>query len=291
MSVVIATRNRRVELLGTLTRLGRLPERPALIVVDNASADGTANAVRHSHPDVEVLELPANAGAAARNAGVRRARTRYVAFSDDDSWWEPGALARAAAELDANPGLGLVAARTLVGPQRTPDSVNAAMASSPLRDGGAPEVLGFLACACVVRRTAFLDVGGFSRLLFFVGEERLLAYDLAAAGWGRRYVPEVVAVHQPSAAGRNPGARRRAELRNTALTAWLRRPIPVALAETGKLARAAVKDADARGALAGLAHRWPRALAARRRLPSPVEGKIRRLEAPARADTVRRSAG
>ena len=65
------------------------------------------------------------------------------------------------------------------GASRTP--VNEAMAASPLWEGGGAAVLGFLACACVVRKTAFVGVGGFSELLFFVGEERLLAYDLAAA--------------------------------------------------------------------------------------------------------------
>ena len=90
--------------------------------------------------------LARNVGAAVRNAGVRRARTPYVAFSDDDSWWQPGALRRAAAALDADPRLGLVAARTLVGPGE-PDPVNEAMAASPLREGGGAAVLGFLACA------------------------------------------------------------------------------------------------------------------------------------------------
>ena len=134
----------------------------------------------------------------------------------------PGRWATAAEVFDADPRLGLIAAQTLVGPGGEPDPVNAAMARSPLRENGAAEVLGFLACACVVRKAAFLGIGGFSELLFFVGEERLLAYDLAAAGWGRRYSPEVVAIHHPSARPPDPGRRRRAELRNAVLIAWLR---------------------------------------------------------------------
>src|SRR5204862_3529198 len=216
---VIATRNRRPELLRTLDRLHRLPERPPVIGVDNASADDSAAAVREHFPAVALRVLARNAGAAARNAGVALAVTPYVAFSDDDSWWEPGALSRAAAALDADPGLGLVAARTLVGPARDPDPVNAAMAQTPLRDGGGLEVLGFLGCACVLRKEAFLRVGGFSELLFFIGEERLLSYDLAAAGWERRYLPDVVAVHEPSALRSRPNLRRRAERRNLLLTA------------------------------------------------------------------------
>jgi len=279
VTVVIATRNRRRRLLGTLARLADLPEQPQVIVVDNASGDGSATAVRERFSRVTVIALPRNAGAAGRNAGVARATTPYVAFSDDDSWWEPGALARGAAALDADPRLGLVAARTLVGPARTPDPVNAAMARSPLRDVAGPEVLGFLACACLVRREAFLAVGGFSELLFFIGEERLLSYDLAAAGWGRRYLPDVVAVHEPAVHRPPASARHRAERRNRVLTAWLRRPLPVALAETLWLARDAARDQDARAALTGTLHRLPAALASRRPLPAGVEDKIRLLAA------------
>jgi GT2 family glycosyltransferase len=279
VTVVIATRNRRRELLRTLSRLHELPERPPVIVVDNASTDGSAAAAAACFPAAGVIALPRNEGAAARNAGAARAATRYVAFSDDDSWWEPGSLRRAAAALDADPRLGLIAARTLVGPDRTPDPVNAAMAGSPLRDGAEAEVLGFLACACVVRKDAFLAAGGFSRLLFFAGEERLLAYDLAAAGWARRYLPGVVAVHEPSAIRPAPAQRRRAERRNLLLTAWLRRPVTVAAAGTLSLARDAMADRDARAALAATLARLPAALRQRRRLPSDVERKVDMLAA------------
>src|SRR5262245_34272344 len=57
-----------------------------------------------------------NLGAAGRNAGVRAARTPYVALCDDDAWWAPGALARAAHLLDVHPTLAVVCARVLVGP-------------------------------------------------------------------------------------------------------------------------------------------------------------------------------
>jgi GT2 family glycosyltransferase len=279
VTVVVATRNRRPELLRTLGKLHDLPERPPVIVVDNASTDGSAAAVLEHFPAVTVWVLPRNAGAAARNVGVALAATPYVAFSDDDSWWDPGALSRAATELEADPRLGLIAASTLVGPAREPDPVNALMARSPLRDGGTAEVLGFLACACVVRKQAFLGAGGFSQLLFFIGEERLLSYDLATAGWARRYLPDVIAVHEPSAARPASQLRRQAERRNLLLTAWLRRPVPVALAETLRLAQDAARDPDDRAALAAAARRLPAALRSRRRLPPEVERKVRMLAA------------
>jgi GT2 family glycosyltransferase len=280
LTVVIMTRNRRAGLLRTLDTLAKLPERPVVVVVDNGSGDGTAAAVRAEHPDVRVVPLGRNHGAVARTIGVHLARTPYVAFSDDDSWWEPGALTRAAELFDAHPRLGLIAARVLVGADRVPDPINAAMSGSPLPfEPGlpGPSVLGFLACAAIVRRRAFLDVGGFSSLLFFVGEERLLAYDLAAAGWSRCYVPDVVAVHDPSAYRPSPRERRRTELRNLVLTAWLRRPAPVAMRKTASMGMRAVLDGDARAALLAAALRMPAALLQRRPVPAAVESGIRRM--------------
>src|SRR5918911_4826437 len=92
VAVVIATRNRRESLGKTLDHLLALPERPPIVVVDNASTDGTVDLVARRYPEVEVVALPENRGGAARNVGVARVGAPYVAFSDDDSWWEPGAL-------------------------------------------------------------------------------------------------------------------------------------------------------------------------------------------------------
>src|SRR3982750_561505 len=61
VSVVVATRNRAEALRHTLDRLRRLPERPEVIVVDNASTDGTPDLVRRDFPEVRVLRLPRNA--------------------------------------------------------------------------------------------------------------------------------------------------------------------------------------------------------------------------------------
>ncbi len=160
VAVVVATRNRAVELEATLERLRALPERPQVVVVDNASGDGTALRVRRHHPQVEVVELRENLGAAARTVGALHTTSRYVAFSDDDSWWAPGSLERAAELLDRHPRLALVAARVLVGPNERLDPVCAAMASSPLAptpDLPGRPVLGFVACGAVVRRSASLQ--------------------------------------------------------------------------------------------------------------------------------------
>src|SRR5690242_12729626 len=93
VGVVVVTRDRRETLLHTLERLRALPGPPPVVVVDNGSSDGTAEAVRERFGGaVGVVEAGRNLAAAARTVGARVLDTPLVAFADDDSWWAPGAL-------------------------------------------------------------------------------------------------------------------------------------------------------------------------------------------------------
>lgn len=279
VSLVTATRDRRDRVLATLPRLLDLPERPPVVVVDDASSDDTSAAVAGRFPQVTVLRAPRNLGAAARNLGVEAATTPYVAFADDDSWWEPGALDRAADVLDRHPDVGLLAARITVEPGGHEDPTNAAMADSPLRPPGlpGPEVMGFVACGAVVRRSAFLEVGGFDERLLIGGEEELLALDLRSAGWRCTYVDAVRAFHEPDAGDARP-ARRRFVARNRLWTAWLRRSPTSAIRITALTCRRAARDrAELRGLLAA-GRGLPGILRDRRPVPPDVERDRRRVE-------------
>ncbi|MFP5321586.1 MAG: glycosyltransferase family 2 protein [Acidimicrobiia bacterium] len=279
-TIVMATRDRAAIVPGTLERLLALPEGWPVILVDDASTDGTADVVRDRFPEVQVIRLPESRGAGARNVGVATATTELVAFADDDSWFAPGSLATAAEHFAAHADLGLIAARCIVEPEGDIDPVSRAQEASPLPSAPpGPSVLGFLACTAVVRRRAFLDAGGFHPVIGFLGEEDVLAMDLRTNGWRLVHVPEVVVHHHPGQTTSGRSGRRALQLRNEALTRWLRRPLPVALAGTGRLAAAATRDADARTALAGVAARLPAALADRRRIPGAVESDLRTLEA------------
>jgi GT2 family glycosyltransferase len=235
VSVVIVTRDRCAQLETTLGLLTALPERPPVIVVDNGSSDGTAAAAAR-WPRVRVIALGYNAGAAGRTAGVRAATTPYVAFSDDDSWWEPGALARAAHVLAAAPRVGLVAGRILVQPGDREDPANAALAAGPPSAAlpGGHDILGFIACAAIVRRTAYLQAGGFHPRFGIGGEEDLLALDLRARGWCCCHLPDITAHHRPGHGDPRSGRARR-EVRNALWTAWLRRRPAGALRRTGEV--------------------------------------------------------
>ena len=282
VTVVVATRNRRDELLRTLGR----HEAP-VIVVDNGSTDGTQHAVG-ALPNVRLVGLNDNYGAFARTVGAHRAATPYVAFADDDSWWAPGALERAVTIMRDHPRLAVLAAHVRVMPRDELDPLCRLMADSALGtapDLPGPSVLGFMACAAVVHRGAFLAVGGFDDIVRFPGEEERVALDLASAGLGLAYVDDVVAYHEPSPSRHSPDARKTAVLRSRLLTATMRRPWPVVGHEivgalrSGRPGRAGVRSA-APQVLAALEHRSV--------VPSDVEYRLRLLAGVAGGSLVSR---
>jgi GT2 family glycosyltransferase len=290
VAVVVITHQRRAELLLALERLRELPERPHVVVVDNGSTDGTAEAVGRLFPEMELIASPENLGAVGRNVGVARLDTPYVAFCDDDTWWEPGSLTLAADTLEQHPRLAVVTARIVVEPAGTEDPIVAELRDSPVHGADwlpGPALGSFLAGASVLRRAAFTAVGGFSERLWLGGEEELMAGDLAAAGWELCYLPGLTVHHQASRA-RDPHKRRRDGIRNTLWTTWLRRPVRPALRRTGHLLRTVPRDlVTARGLLAAL-RGAPWVLRERRVLPPHAEARFAALEEAQRTSTARK---
>lgn len=251
-TIVIATRNRRAILETTLARLRALPEAPPIIVVDNGSDDGTAEALAAAYPEIRLVALAHNFGAAARTVGARLANTRYVAFSDDDCWWAPNALARAGAILDKFPGIALVNARIHVRDDAHVDETSVAMAASPLRLRCASPghaIASFMAGANVCRRDAFLAAGGYHERYLIGAEESLLSLDLLQAGYELVYLDDVVLYHDPAEMARDRPERRCLVMRNRLWTAWLRLPWSDVLRATLRAMRRSLRDPLARRSL------------------------------------------
>ena len=285
-SIVVLTCNRAAELCRTLEHLARLSGLPPIIVVDNASRDATSAIVQRRFPQVDLVTAHTNLGAAGRNAGVARVRTPYVAFSDDDTWWVPGALDRAADLLDGHPGVAAIAAQVLVGPGRRTDPTCRQMERSPLPGDGLPgrRLAAFMAGAVVMRTAAFRSVGGYQSRLFLGAEEYLMALDLMTLGWHIVYCPEVVTCHYPSRS-RDRTRRARHLLRNRLWITWMRLPAATAFEESARLIAAARSEGPVLHALGDFAAGLPWAFARRRVIPPRVLAAWRQaFRAPATSD-------
>ncbi|MEF9441976.1 glycosyltransferase [Burkholderia sp. 1B3(2022)] len=276
VTAVVLTCRRTAELARTLDHLCALPDRPAIVVVDNGADAETAMLIRERFPYVALVHAPGNLGAAGRNLGVDVARTRYVAFCDDDTWWAPGSIAEAANLLDAYPHVAAVTARVLVGPGEREDPTCRLMADSPLDAPvalpGRP-ILGLLAGATAFRRDAFVHAGGYHPRYFLGGEEALLALDLTRAGHWLVYAQRLTVHHYPSTQRDRP-TRERTAARNAVWTAWLRWPAAAACLHTVRMLPLLRRERAIVRTFAGLP--WiPRE---RRAIPPHVERMRRRLE-------------
>jgi GT2 family glycosyltransferase len=293
VTVVVITHNRRDELARTLSRLAALPDRPPVIVVDNGSADGTAAMVRRCYPEMRLIATRRNLGAVARNLALRQVTTPYVAFCDDDTWWEPGSIGHAADVLDAHPDVAVVTARIVVEPDGTDDPIVPELAGSPVpgRPGlPGPALMSFLAGASVLRAGPFREAGGFSPRLWLGGEEELLAADLVTRGHVLCYLAGAVVHHHPSIQ-RDSSRRRWLGIRNTLWFTWLRRPPAAALRRTAELARTVPADRTSAAAFGAAAAGLPWVLRERRPVPPHVEAWMRLLEEPRRNSRARRYVG
>jgi GT2 family glycosyltransferase len=285
-SFVIASRDRSPELAVVVERLLDTTSCP-IILVDNASDDDSVEVAgrmaARSAGRVEVIALTENLGAVGRNVGVASCTTPFVAFCDDDSWWDAEAPSIAEGLFDEHPTVALLAGRTVVWPQQRDDPMVELLAASPLGHDPAlpgPSILGFLACSSMVRKDAFEAVGGFSSILHFRGEERLLAWDLAANGWDLCFCPELVAHHHPSIVRPASSSQMARMTRNDALTTWLRRPVRDCVTAAVTFARAAVVDTAHARALGEAVRLLPAVARERRRLPADVETSLALLEKP-----------
>jgi GT2 family glycosyltransferase len=278
-AIVIATHNRSATLRETLEQAYELPERPRVVLVDNASGDETERIWKPFANRVLYLKLRRNVGALARTIGAREAHTPYVAFCDDDCCWTAGSLERAVERFKRYPGVAVLNGRVLVGDALMPDPACQAMGAAQCDPAlpGKPIVY-FMAGASVMRTAPFLDAGGYHARYFIGAEESLLSLDLAARGWALWYCDDLIVRHRPSLLNRDPDARRRLVLRNRLWTVLLRRSASSALRMLARYLRTATSDRIVRAALAEAIAALPWIVRERRTIPRDLEQRVEALD-------------
>ncbi|HYF14805.1 MAG TPA: glycosyltransferase family 2 protein [Phycisphaerales bacterium] len=175
LSVIVLSYNRRDALLRTLAHLAAdaATGRAETIVVDNASSDGSADAVRNDFPDARVVALPTNTGVAGFNTGAALARGRWLLLLDDDAWPDAGVVERALAAYDADGSVGAIA---LLPVHPRVHAVEWPFATTP--DDRFP----FMGCGNIVRREAWDDAGGYEEAFFLYRNDTDLALSILETG-------------------------------------------------------------------------------------------------------------
>ena len=219
VAAVIVSYNVRDDLLACLRSL-RDDGFERIVVVDNASQDGSVDAVRAADPGVQVIALPVNLGfGAGANRGIAVTATPYVAVVNPDLVVEPGSTKALVELLDRDPGIGLVGPRidTTDGElypsvRRFPSLVDAMghaflwflWPTNPFTrryrmldwDHERPADVDWVAGThFVVRRAAWDEVGGFDERYFMYAEDTDLCWHLRKAGWRVAYEPAARVTH------------------------------------------------------------------------------------------------
>ena len=182
-----------------------------VLVLDNASTDGSVAAVRESHPEVELIELDRKQGKAANDTALlRRARGRYCLLLNEDSEILPGSVEALLGALDAEPRAGAAGAQLEDGEGnpyacawRFPGVRTALVGALFLHrrltvQSGGPDTRGgdwVQSSAMLVRREAAAEIGYLDPEFFVYYDECDFCLRLAAAGWKTLYVPDARAIH------------------------------------------------------------------------------------------------
>ena len=200
-----------------------------ILVVDNASSDGTPDLVARSHPDVRLIRNRDNVGfARAANQGSREARGRHVVLLNPDTQVHDGAIDRCVAFLDASSDVGVVGAR-VNNPDGTLQRACRRAVPTPMvslfRLGGLKRLfprhpaaraynledsdpalttdVGAVSGAfLMVRREALDAVVGMDERYFLYAEDIDFCMSVRARGWRVVYYPEAVVTHRKGASSR-----------------------------------------------------------------------------------------
>jgi GT2 family glycosyltransferase len=235
LAIVIVTHNSRPEIEACLQSVvGHTHPFPTqIVVVDNASRDGTAAFVRETWPDVQVIEAPENVGfSRANNLGIKATMSEFVLLLNPDTLVPPGAIPNLVRGLAVNPGAAAAGPR-LVDADGFPE-LSFGWAISPLGElrqkilGGLharrvrpvvrmvdrwarqPGLREWVSGACLLVRRADLEaVGLLDERYFMYTEDVDLCVALRRCGREVLFVPHAEVLHlRGRSAGRNPATER-----------------------------------------------------------------------------------
>jgi GT2 family glycosyltransferase len=206
ITFLIATHNRKTSILNTLSHLQALESSldfpTQTIVIDNASTDGSPDAIASQFPNVILIRQKKNHGACAKNAGFPQATGDFILFLDDDSYPDPHSLGQMIHHFAANPRLGAATFTVTL-----PDGSHEASAF--------PSVC--IGCGTAFRREALIAAGGLPTDFFMQAEEYHLSLRILDAGWDIHRFDDLNVTHLKTKTARHPTRTTRLDIRNNLL--------------------------------------------------------------------------
>jgi N-acetylglucosaminyl-diphospho-decaprenol L-rhamnosyltransferase len=234
LSIIILNYNTREHLRACLTSVQPEADQAEVLVVDNASSDGSADMVATEFPWVRLIRAPRNGGYAyGNNLALREATGQAILLLNPDTLLTPGSVGGLLAVLARHPELGVVGPKLLkpdgsmhlacrrsfptpsvafyrlAGLSRAfPRSRRFGRYNLTFADPDQPMEVDAVCGACLlIRRTVVDRIGLLDERFFLYGEDLDWCLRARQAGWTVRYEPGVIVRHQHGAASRKRALR------------------------------------------------------------------------------------
>lgn len=195
-----------------------------VIVVDNASTDGTAEMIEKEFPRIRLIRLPRNMGIEGFNVGFANAKGRYVVILDDDSYPFKESITRAVNKLETSPGIGALACRVMMKSeerdrQDTWGFVDSRGKFAPDKVEYGTKAIAFIGCGTVLRRNVLLECGYYPKEFFLYANEVDVSFKMMVKGYKIHYCPDCIFYHKWSPVQRSSPFRMFYARRNVLLLA------------------------------------------------------------------------
>lgn len=206
-------------------------EKVRLVVIDNASSDGTAETVRQVYDGrVEVLALTENLGAVARNRVMMERPEPYIFTFDEDCAPEHGEMIRRGVEfMEANPYFGALCFRSVNLYSGSTEFGNMGVFSRRRLRSGAYEGMFVIGAGMCYRRDAIQRTRGYDERMFWGAEEYALGLELLYNDIPVALHPDLTLIHRHAPRAITPARALEVDTRNNIWSAFKFFPLPLAL--------------------------------------------------------------
>jgi glycosyltransferase involved in cell wall biosynthesis len=214
-SILISTKNRKIDLVFTLEKIKYLLEDTLIncVVFDDASTDGTYEFVKQNYPNIQLERNAVSKGYIfCRNKMLNETKADYAISLDDDAHFlSENPVESIQKYFEENAHCGLLALRIFWGLE---EPVSKLSNEKPHR------VQGFVGCAHVWRMTAWRDIPDYPEWFVFYGEENFASYQLFKKNWEVHYLSDVLVNHRVNVKARRNNSDYSLRLQRSLRSGW-----------------------------------------------------------------------
>ncbi len=187
VSIVMLAFNRKDEVLDSLEHLSKCNyDNYEIILIDNASADGTSEEVRKKFPSVKLTVLDENIGITGYNNGFEQAQGEYVIVVDDDSYIEKDAIKKTVEKFRELPeDVGILNYQVIY----TVDGHSTTL-------GWPDYVMNFWGCGAAIKKELINKIGGYDPKLFLYRNELEMGIRTLVNGYKVYHCQDILAYHK-----------------------------------------------------------------------------------------------